>query len=100
MGYAVFLKINEATHGRFENIRTQLNLGAEQSQSKALGNVLSEIACEIIEQVFADLLYQQKQKNSADAQKHVAKSEKVVQQVLETMRKYMPWSVSFLAMNV
>ena len=97
MGYAVFLKINEATHGRFENIRTQLNLGAEQSQSKALGNVLSEIACEIIEQVFADLLYQQKQKNSADAQKHVAESEKVVQQVLETMRKYMPWSVSFFS---
>lgn len=43
------------------------------------------------------MLYQQKQKNSVDAQKHVAESEKVVQQVLETMRKYMPWSVSFFS---
>ena len=95
MGYAVFLKINEATHSRFEQIRMQLNLGVVQSQSKALGNVLSEIACEIIEQVFAELLYQQKQKNDVYTHKQVAESEKVIQQILDTMRKYMPWSVSF-----
>ena len=97
MGYAVFLKINDTTHARFENIRTQLNLGAEQSQSKALGNVLSEIVCEIIEQVFVDLLSQQKTKNNGHAQQHAADSEKVIQQILETMRKYLPWSVSFFS---
>ncbi|WP_130803291.1 hypothetical protein [Acinetobacter ihumii] len=97
MGYAVFLKMNEATHAWFEHIRTQLNLGTEQSQAKALGNVLSEIACEIIEQVFVELLQKQKQKNDDHAQKHAADSEKVIHQILETMRKYLPWSVSFFS---
>jgi hypothetical protein len=54
-----------------------------------LGAVLSEIACEVIEQVFMVLLQ--------DNQHHslTGESEKVIQQILEAIRKYMPWSVSF-----
>ncbi|MEK5794705.1 hypothetical protein VXE63_21845, partial [Acinetobacter nosocomialis] len=57
--------------------------------ANALGAVLSEIACEVIEQVFMVLLQ--------DNQHHslTGESEKVIQQILEAIRKYMPWSVSF-----
>nr|MBP7927315.1 hypothetical protein [Acinetobacter sp.] len=50
---------------------------------------LSEMACEVIEQVFMVLL----QENQHHSQ--TGESEKVIQQILEAIRKYMPWSVSF-----
>jgi hypothetical protein len=47
------------------------------------------MACEVIEQVFMVLL----QENQHHSQ--TGESEKVIQQILEAIRKYMPWSVSF-----
>ena len=74
---------------RFAHIRAQLLQGSKESQANALGNVLSEMACEVIEQVFMVLL----QENQHHSQ--TGESEKVIQQILEAIRKYMPWSVSF-----
>lgn len=89
MNTAVFLNIHADTYARFAHIRTQLLQGSKESQANALGAVLSEIACEVIEQVFMVLLQ--------DNQHHslTGESEKVIQQILEAIRKYMPWSVSF-----
>ena len=89
MNTAVFLNIHADTYARFAHIRTQLLQGSKDSQANALGTVLSEIACEVIEQVFMVLLQ--------DNQHHslTGESEKVIQQILEAIRKYMPWSVSF-----
>ena len=61
MSYSILLKINDVTHGQFETIRQQLNLGTQESQSRILGEVLSEIACDIVEQVFSVLLIQNRQ---------------------------------------
>ena len=69
MSYSILLKINEVTHGQFESIRQKLNAGADESQSRILGEVLSEIACEIVEQVFSVLLIQNRQPNQL-AQKY------------------------------
>ncbi|KRI60526.1 hypothetical protein APC62_13985 [Acinetobacter pittii] len=92
MSYEVFLKISDSTYTQFEAIRQKLHDGVSQSQAKVLGDVLSDLSCEIIEQVFSVLL----QSGSATmSPKQQAESEKVIQQVLETFRKYMPWSVSF-----
>ncbi|HDU8146085.1 TPA: hypothetical protein RGK96_003003, partial [Acinetobacter baumannii] len=49
---------------------------------------------EIIEQVFSVLL-KDEQDNSTMTEKQRYESEKVLQQILDTFRKYMPWSVSF-----
>ncbi|ENX39378.1 MULTISPECIES: hypothetical protein [unclassified Acinetobacter] len=89
MNTAVFLNIHADTYARFAHIRTQLLQGTKESQASALGNVLSEIACEVIEQVFMVLL----QENQHYSQ--TGESEKVIQQILEAIRKYMPWSISF-----
>ena len=89
MNTAVFLNIHGDTYARFAHIRAQLLQGSKESQANALGNVLSEMACEVIEQVFMVLL----QENQHHSQ--TGESEKVIQQILEAIRKYMPWSVSF-----
>ena len=89
MNTAVFLNIHADTYARFAHIRAQLLQGSKESQANALGNVLSEMACEVIEQVFMVLL----QENQHHSQ--TGESEKVIQQILAAIRKYMPWSVSF-----
>lgn len=97
MRYAVFLKISEASYSRFEAIRMQLNVGIKSSQSKLLGQLLSEIACEIIEQAFSELLRQQLHKAQGPEKREVQESQKIIQQVLDNVRKYMPWSVSLFS---
>ncbi|AML71914.1 hypothetical protein [Acinetobacter baumannii] len=94
MSYKVFLKISDSTYTQFASIREKLHAGVRESQSKVLGDVLSDLSCEIIEQVFSVLL-KDEQDNSTMPQKQRYESEKVLQQILDTFRKYMPWSVSF-----
>ena len=94
MSYKVFLKISDSTYIQFASIREKLHAGVKESQSKVLGDVLSDLSCEIIEQVFSVLL-KDEQDNSTMTEKQRHESEKVLQQILDTFRKYMPWSVSF-----
>lgn len=94
MSYKVFLKISDSTYTQFASIREKLHAGIRESQSKVLGDVLSDLSCEIIEQVFSVLL-KDEQDNSTMTEKQRYESEKVLQQILDTFRKYMPWSVSF-----
>ncbi len=94
MSYKVFLKISDSTYTQFASIREKLHAGVRESQSKVLGDVLSDLSCEISEQVFSVLL-KDEQDNSTMTQKQRYESEKVLQQILDTFRKYMPWSVSF-----
>ncbi|EPF6407683.1 hypothetical protein ACVUKG_001060 [Acinetobacter baumannii] len=94
MSYKVFLKISDSTYTKFASIREKLHAGVRESQSKVLGDVLSDLSCEIIEQVFSVLL-KDEQDNSTMTEKQRYESEKVLQQILDTFRKYMPWSVSF-----
>ena len=86
----IFLNIHADIYARFTHIRTQLVQGSKESQASALGEVLSEISCEIIEQVLMVLL------TAPQHAHHHSESETVVQQILEAIRKYLPWSVSFL----
>lgn len=93
MSYSILLKINEVTYDKFETIRQQLNDGTRESQSRVLGEVLSEIACDIVEQVFSVLLIQNTQP-TAISQKYKTESEKVIQQIIGAVRRYMPWSIA------
>ncbi|EPG5151777.1 hypothetical protein KKI54_000925 [Acinetobacter baumannii] len=86
--------MSDSTYTQFASIREKLHAGVRESQSKVLGDVLSDLSCEIIEQVFSVLL-KDEQDNSTMTEKQRYESEKVLQQILDTFRKYMPWSVSF-----
>lgn len=87
MSYRISLQIQPDTHQRFKMLHSQLNAGEQNSLAKPLGENLADIACEIIEQVFGQIA---RLSHSDDHE-----SEKVVQQIVDTTRKYMPWSVSF-----
>lgn len=87
MSYLISLKLTLETYRRFQHIYQQLNQGETESLAKPLGDVLADISCEIIDQVFGEIT---RVSISGDHE-----SEKVVQHILENVRKYMPWSVSF-----
>ncbi|RKG32811.1 hypothetical protein [Acinetobacter tianfuensis] len=87
MSYTIFLKIQPETHQRFMGIYQKINDNNPDSVAKPLGDTLADIACDIIDQVFGNMA---KMSSSNDHE-----SEKIIQQVTEMTRKYMPWSVSF-----
>jgi uncharacterized protein (DUF2236 family) len=89
MTYQISLKLKPETHQRFAHIHQQLNAGESQSLAKPLGEVLADISCEVIDQVFGDLA---RLSTSGDGE-----SEKIIQHIVDTMRKYMPWSVFFFS---
>lgn len=87
MSNLISLKLKPETHQRFQDIHRKLNAGERTEQAKPLGENLADITCEIIDQVFGTI---SKISTSQDQE-----SDKVIQQILDTTRKYMPWSVSF-----
>lgn len=87
MSNLISLKLKPETHQRFQDIHRKLNAGERTDQAKPLGENLADITCEIIDQVFGTI---SKISTSQDKE-----SDKVIQQILDTTRKYMPWSVSF-----
>lgn len=86
MSYSISLKIQPETHQRFKDIHSRLNAGEADSLAKPLGENLADMACEIIDQIFGQILQVVKSPDS--------ESEKVIQHIIDTTRKYMPWSVS------
>ena len=88
MTYTVSLKIKADTFQRFEQIHRQLNQAESESLAQPLGDVLAEISCEVVDQVFGPM--------SRDL-KDDPESEKVLGQIQDAVKKYMPWSVSFLS---
>ena len=87
MSYSISLKLQPETHQRFKDLHSRLNAGDPDSLAKPLGENLADMACEIIDQIFGQMVQIAKSPDS--------ESEKVIQQILEAIRKYMPWSVSF-----
>ena len=87
MSYTVELKLKPETYQQFQNIHTKLNNNDREPQSKPLGDNISNIACELIDQAFGSLVNQSSSKDGD--------SEKVLKQVKDAITKYMPWSVSF-----
>ena len=89
MGYAVTLHIQPETFARFIEIHQQMQAGTTVSLAKALGEALADISCEIVDQVFGDAT---RQHAGADYE-----SEKIIIQIKDSVRKYMPWAVSFFS---
>ncbi|OTG81026.1 hypothetical protein [Acinetobacter sp. ANC 4648] len=87
MPHTIALKLKPETYQCFQEIYTQLNAGDKNNLAKPLGENLADIACEVIDQVFGQMVTLS---NSGDKE-----SEKVLGQIFDTLRKYMPWSVSF-----
>lgn len=55
MTYAVALKLKPETYQKFQQLHQQFNAGETESLAKPLGAVLTEISCEVIEQLFGEM---------------------------------------------
>ncbi|MBF7683387.1 hypothetical protein I2F27_08620 [Acinetobacter sp. B5B] len=98
MSYAVYLKVETQTYQRFIALQQQLNSGAKQKLAHDLGDILADVSIQIVQQVFIDLLEQQKTRLTKPESHKVAEdSEKVIAHVLTTLRKYLPWSIALLS---
>lgn len=87
MSYTVELKLKPETYQQFQQIHQKLNQGEKAPLSKQLGDNISNIACELIDQAFGSLVNQSDSKDG--------ESGKVLKQIKDAITKYMPWSVSF-----
>lgn len=87
MTYTVSLKLKPETYQCFKTVHTKLNQGSTEPQAKILGDNFAEIACQVIDQAFGQLV---NQSGSTDND-----SSKALKQVKDAIIKYMPWSVSF-----
>lgn len=87
MAHTIALKLKPETYQRFKHIYAQLNAGETESLAKSLGENLADMSCEVVDQVFGSLV---RISNSTDNE-----SAKILKQVMDNLRKYMPWSVSF-----
>lgn len=91
----VLLPMSAEIQQRFTQIHQQLNAGSKEKLAKPLGEVLADLSCEIIDRMFGDLLIKTKANAKSDAERSmIQESEKVIQQITETFRKYMPYAVS------
>ena len=97
MSYKVFKDFRFNLYPVCFNSR-EITCWGKRKPVESIGDVLSDLSCEIIEQVFSVLL-KDEQDNSTMTEKQRYESEKVLQQILDTFRKYMPWSVSFSVMK-
>lgn len=96
MGYAVFLKVDQPTYQQFVSIQKQLHAGTKTKLAHQLGDVFASVAVQIIQQVFIELLEQQKRRVKLPEGFEIAKdSEKVIEYVLAAFKKYLPWAIAF-----
>lgn len=95
MNKRVLLPMTPQLKQRFLTLHQQLNAGSKEKLAKPLGDVLADLSCEILDRMFSDLLVKVKtQTTNQQELAGVKDSEKVVQQVNETFKKYMPYAVS------
>lgn len=88
----VYLAISHETYRKIESITVQLNAGEVLSLSKPLGEALTTMTCEVLEQAFGVLVKKYAQYEHLASQ--IQETEKVLQQIDQYLQKYMPWSIS------
>lgn len=97
MSYAVYLKVETQTYQRFIALQQRLNSGEKKKLAHELGDVFADVAIQVMQQVFIDLLEQQKKRLALpDGHAVAADSEKVIAHIIATLRKYLPWSIALL----
>lgn len=89
MSYLIYIKLKPETFQRFQDIKNQLNQDHKANLAKPLGDVLTEISCEVIDLVFGVI--------TAQNFKGVGETEHTLEQITANLKKYMPWSISLFS---
>ena len=89
MSYWIYIKLKDKTFHQFQHVFQQMNQVHTHNLAKPLGDVLTEISCEVIDQVFSVITSQNF--------KGVGETEHTLEQITENLKKYMPWSISLFS---
>ena len=99
MQYKIDLLIKQQTYQELKSITQSLNHGEKSDLAKQLGNVFTEMSCQVLDQVFGALLEEQRNNSALDAngQKKLKEAEQIFTQIEGAFKKYMPWSISLFS---
>lgn len=89
MGYRICIQLNLPTFQKFQCIYHEMNQDGSSNLAKPLGDVLTEISCEVIDRVFSII--------TAQNFKGVGETEYTLQQITDNLKKYMPWAISLFS---
>ncbi|MDY6461245.1 hypothetical protein SKM52_00735 [Acinetobacter faecalis] len=85
----VFLGLEKNTFEQFQSISERLKQGTSSSIAQELGQVLAEMSCHLVDQVFGEIA---KIRAHADLE-----SENTLQQIKDNLKKYMPWAIALFS---
>lgn len=97
MSYAVYLSIQAETLQRFQQVTQQLHQGTTARQAKILSEVLTDLACHVIDQVFSEIMRHPKALPQHLEQQGGEQSSQVIDKIMQYIRKYMPYSIALLS---
>jgi hypothetical protein len=92
--HRVKIPVQTKTYQDLVRVSQQLAAGTEQNLSKVLGEVLSQLSCEVLDQVFAALIRSQADKGLSTQSS--GESQQVLTQIIQQLQKYMPKSLGML----
>lgn len=94
--YAIYLRIQPELYLRFQQVTDQINTAHAPRQAKALGIVLADLACAVLDQVFTELIGKVADSELAEASHQSREnSQQVIDKIAGYIKQYMPYAVSF-----
>ena len=99
MTYRIELLIKQSTYQQLVKISQHLNQGERADMAKELGQVFTDMSCQVLEQLFGTLISEQRANTqlSSDGKKSLKEAEQIFAQIESALKKYMPWSISFFS---
>ena len=99
MTYRIELLINQNTYQQLVNITQHLNQGEKKDVAKELGQVFTDMSCQVLDKLFGTLIHEQRSNAelSAEGKKSLKEAEQIFAQIEGALKKYMPWSISFFS---
>ena len=85
----VFLGLEKNTFEQFQSISERLKQGNSSSIAQELGQVLADMSCHVVDQVFGEIA-----KIRAYSE---LESENTLQQIKDNLKKYMPWAIALFS---
>lgn len=85
----VFLGLEKNTFEQFQSISECLKQGNSSSIAQELGQVLADMSCHVVDQVFGEIA-----KIRAYSE---LESENTLQQIKDNLKKYMPWAIALFS---
>lgn len=93
---AIYLLIQPELYWRFQQVSTRINTLNEPRQAKALGTILADLACAVLDQVFTTLIPKASQLELTQVNVESRESsQQVIDKITSYIQQYMPYAVSF-----